>query len=474
MAQSLYLQVGDAGASANLLTGTLKNPTTWLTRGAHPAAAWQQSPYGAQYTFQYYPPLTEIFDLVAKDSAANIRTAIKAIEAILETARLWHAGQTKDPVWLVAASNGETIRRALVYDGSISLAGQASSVPLLEKPALNATLILDRHPLWEPATANTQINAQILNCLGGQYAAAVGPSSAPHRIYYAALTPYVTTAVSRFWLGFRETSNGTTGITFLWELEDGDISDPTYTTLTTEVGASPYGSVANNRLTVGYNVLDTTNLKRVTIGVKDIPGITAAANMPGRYLVILRAKVLANTNVVFQLRYGYSGSTDAMHRISNTIYYAGTGAAYRLIELGNISIPASPYYAAPTALNNKAYTTDLQLWIQRVDGTDDVQLDCLILIPCDHIIHVDDLDDINLNDKCYIVTTPDERTLANRYKLTGGVFHVGEITTQPSPDFYWPGAGAIAVFAAERSASSILDDYAYLSMYTFSRWHTYS
>jgi len=211
----------------------------------------------------------------------------------------------------------------------------------------------------------------------------------------------------------------------------------------------------------------------VTIGVKDITGITAA-NMPGRYLVLLRAKVLANTNVVFQLRYGYSGSTDTMHAISNTIYYAGTGAAYRLIELGNISIPASPYYAAPSQLNNKAVTTDLQLWMQRVAGTDDVQLDALILIPCDHMIHVDDLDDITLNDKCYVITTPDDRTLANRYKLTGGAYYVGEVTTAPTPEFYWPAAGGLAVFAAERSASSVLDDWATLTMQTFSRWHTYS
>jgi len=465
MANALYLQEGDSGTTVSLITGTLKlRMGTWQMSTPDPVGEWKEQSYGPAYSFRSYGRLIETFDLVAKDTAANIRTGVKAIEDMLEKARLWHTRKMlKNPIWLVMQGEGESLRRSLVYGGALRFSGIGGSSPLLEGSAVNAQLTLQRHPLWEN-TSWTTYNSGVVQMLGGIHSpSSSNVGTAPGRIRQMTVGEN-TGKAAKLWVGIRDYDEGPPD-KLLWEIEHGTMNDTTYTGTGSESGASPYGSSLYNKRTVIYSAADTANIKRITITVlQGLNGYLNYAGMVGRYLVLMRAKVPSGTTVVFQLRAGYYGETDAAHRIVNTVYYAGTGSAYRLIELGKFSIPISRYDGG----TNEIETTELQLWMQRVGGTGNVDLDAFVLIPAEHMVCIDTSTATIPYTTYWINVFPDEQVI-----VKSSIPTVMSIPVFSSQDFYWPTKGTVIGVAAERLAGSILNDSVTVVSYVYPRWLSY-
>lgn len=465
MTNALYLQEGDSGTTVSLLTGTLKlRMGTWQMRAPEPTGEWKDQPYGAQYTFKNYPRVTETFDLFAVNTAANIRTGVKAIEDLLEKARYWHTSiaSHSSPIWLVARSEGETARRALVYGGALRFSTLGGASPLLEGNGINAQLVIQRHPLWENLASQDFSQASV-NTLGGKFApTTAAPGTAPGRIQSCGVAPTGGAIIGRFWLGARETGAGTADFKSVWECESA-WHKGTDTTLSGVSGASPSGST-NNMLTCSFATV-SANAERMTIKVSDVVSGNALHSV-GRYVVLLRTRVASGVNVVFQLRLGFMGNTDSRNRIVNTVYHAGTsGTNWRLVELGAISIPANLNMSDSA---NSCGSTQLQLWVERVSASGSIDLDCLVLIPADHYVKCDGINNMYYPEAVVINSLPNEIQWAHWY-TTGAQATVDLLPAS----WYYPVSNGLVVFAAESSTGGGLTNVADISFYTRPRWLSY-
>jgi hypothetical protein len=441
-----------AGTIVDLHAGTLKlEAESWSSRTAPMEGSYRYTKFGAQPKFDHLGVMVENFGLIGDDTVANLITGHNNIMAVIEKARLYH----EDPLqseswWLEANANGESAKRALLYEGSLQALTGVGLDPLMATKKLRLGCSLSRHPLWE-STAKTEWSLlhDEASCIG-QYGKTISPGgTAPARIARLSLIidPSVEPAsqfVDSLWVGIRPLYGGVTGYTgkALVMLIDGTAG--TDTSLTVD-DASAIGNVHKAQCAFATT---TTEAKRLTMTmVQHAPVGGAYAHMCGRYLLLLRAKTSAGT-VAVRLKFG--GSTDAQFVSQTPVYITST--AWHWYEMGEVVIPAtSLQYPAADIYGGisggsvaDVRNAQWEVWAERVGGICNFDFDGLVLMPCEHMAFA------RGGTVGQAVTGPALHVATNEADVSQGIFtdasgYPSVASTWYTRDFYIPAAGGFFV-----------------------------
>ena len=447
-----------AGTIVDLHAGTLKlEAESWSTRTAPMEGNYKHTKFGAQPQFDHLGVMVENFGLIGDDTVANLITGHNNIMAVLEKARLYH----EDPLqsnswWLEANANGESAKRALLYEGSLQALTGVGLDPLMATKKLRLGCSLSRHPLWETVTPTTETHATNVSLTGGMWVPSTIPvGTCPGRIATWKMTGTGGTTVTRIWSGIRPTYNGTAGFIALQECETGTEGTDAVDTLG---GATDSGDryVLVNFATV------TTMANRLTKYVNQMGG--TISHYKGRYLVLLRCKVSAGT-IAVQMKMGLPGTSTTALAESAPVYLTNT--AYQLIDLGEVQIP--PYGVRETT-STAWGTMQLQFWAERVAGAGTLTMDAFILMPSEHMIYGNEL----------TIAAPEGSSGFSAYTHADDTYRVETLTDVPYSvteylvrEPYWPVEGGIMVCAGETAAGHDLVITIKPSLTVFPRWYNF-
>jgi hypothetical protein len=469
MTPTLRLATLDQVTTYDLYAGTLRvQEGSWETRTPSGRSDFKGSMFGGAAKFQSYDRVTETLALIGSDTVANLLTAVNAIEAFQERARLWHNDPVQDvSSWLEFNADGESARRSLIYDLALSYPQMTGVSALLSTAKLAARLAIIRHPLWESVAADSY-TTPTLDCLGGQLAIApAAGSTAPGR-----MPAFYVNGVSgsgplaTIWAGIRETYETVTGFVSKWECESG--TPGTDAAVAGETGASPSGS-SNNKIQVTF--VTTANAKRLTLTVNQIAPAAATAQI-GRYVVLCRCKVSAGGTVALQLRTGNVGMADA-DLTQNEVSYV-TETAWKLVELGEFQIPPVGWRGYRSATDHAKYT-QAQIWAEVVSGSGvTLDLDCLILIPAGAYVKLEGAAVQYAPGSPTPYTYP-AAVYTDENDVNAAIAYLSATSPAASlkptiRDWYCPAAGGVLVLAAERSTGGVLGDLVYPVLYVYKRW----
>jgi hypothetical protein len=385
MADVLRLANVDQSETINLLSGTLKlADKSWVTSSARQIGTYSYSTYGAVWDFDNYDPVLETMELVGDDTTANLRTALNTITEALEESRIFHqhprrsvTSITSGPVswWLEWSIDGESTKRALIYEGSLDVLQGCGHSPFMQQDAVLVRLSLLRHPLWEEISYSQDQQLGI-SCWVGKDTYTNIAGETPARLSYLQLSGKGPGGVYRAWMGFREKLAGMTNFEPLWECEDGSTANGS-----SVAGVS--GSSGGNAIRVVGPASSLTKYWSMTVDdVCTANSHSDYAHQMGEYLVLLRCKV-NNGTVGLQLQAGYDDNAAMVP--SEEIYISHT--SYQVVELGEVKIPPIVDEVLPSA--GYIANFELQIYAEQVSGTSTLDLDAIALVPNQHFAYLD-------------------------------------------------------------------------------------
>jgi hypothetical protein len=426
----------------DLIRGTFKvDKFSWVTSTTDARIRYDYTPFGAQPSFEYYQPVAEVFNLTSCIGGAEALKALHQLQDVMEGVRRYHDGvPTVESWWLEWNSEDEDPKRALIYTMTLDFPVTRNVTSnFMECYGTDIKMALTRHPLWETITADHTTDASVDNT-GGIMALGTIDGTAPARIETLQVHPTATiTSLVEHWFGIRPTHSGTAAFTPVWSCEFG-------TDGTDAVDAADGGTVSGNRVTVSF-ATNTTLVKRSGILLSNIEATTTDyPDYIGRYLVLCRCSVTAGT-IGLQMRSGYQDNL-----IHEEIYV--DNASYYLHELGEVFIP--PWASHLTKGDSFLGTFQISLFAERVSGAGSLYLDCLILIPTEHFLYVNDAQIGATTHNLYVQTLEQDTTISY------------EIWTAPNPDqardalehipklWYIPTEGGILVYAGQCATAHVL------------------
>lgn len=456
MALTLRIENSDATTTFDL--------TAVVKRGSH-----QQQRAGNK--------VIETWSLLKKGTAAQVRTAVNSLIDLLEQAVEWHDNTTKDDsVWLREATDGETAKRALVYNYELQPVDAGSKSPYLINPGTEWQLAITRAAEWEPTTASfTAGDTGIALSLSG----GILPTGATStyqggtkngRISKLTILPtYLGVAgLERCWVGIRPTGEITDPFSHEFDpviaLEDiatGTADNDIYTDGSIDVVRTRFSDAG------GVDALS----RRWVISINDTP-TTDPTHYIGSYLVLMRYQVtVSGTEIGVRLSTGYSTAlTGAPTSVNDIQYLEYTGGAYRLAPLGTAVIVGQ---RTPDSVTFYPGYFTFHLDAGRFAGTGHLYSHRLILIPSPHSIFVDNIGlGAYATGVAYAYTSEAEKLAGYSLQSLAGP---GLNTLSLSPDEWeWPTDGGFIVVAGERAASHVLTDTLNtLQMSVYKRWKGY-
>jgi len=391
MANVLRLANNDQSTTVDFLSGTLKYQTSsWIETTAMMAGEYDFSPYGPQSRFSYFEPVSEIIELFGRDTATNLRAAVKSITTILEKSRRYHddpwhnttsGAAGPESWWLEWSIDGESTRRALLYTGSVSiLHGGIGLTPMLECGQVLTMLQFTRHPLFESVSINQESHAWTTRLVTATDTFTSIPGEVPGRISQMSLTCDATEELYQAWVGIRPKGIGSTNFHSLWECEDGSAYNGA-TLSVADGNASPPGSGKSTQKSSPAASLT----KYWDMSVFDVHSANGNINFVhnmGTYLVLLRCKVDSGT-VGLQMRQGYIGGDTVP---SEEVFIDHT--SYKLIELGEFRVPPAPVDEQQDLTAEFVSLCGIEIYAEQVSGTSTLYLDCVAMIPTAHFFSV--------------------------------------------------------------------------------------
>ena len=458
----LALATVDRTETVDLLNGPLRiTPDGWRVtvpgRGRRVQPKWPNPTValgGAS-------PVSEELMLVSNTTQSGVASAVRAIESLLEKARAYHDDPLyEQSVWLEWQAGNETFRRALIYDGQLTIMADRVFSPFADKGAVRARLELLRHPLWEENYTATVISQVGVSCLGGKWEITGVRGDTAARLWYAKFQGVSGGGgpISRLWCGIRKAYDGTTGFSPLWELESGTAE--TDASFVSDTGAS-----GGSKLSVSFST--TATLARRWSGTLDDIA-TSYAHYTGRYLVLARSRVTnTTTTVAVQVRSGYSGMSTM---VPGELVYVSGDTAWRMRELGEIQIPPEGawYGASTSALQKYA----LELWAERLAGSGALEVDVFVLVPSSSIVTVSGaaIQYVTGDTRpVYVVTLENGHLIAQGYQ--GGVPNLA--LDFSSRSWQLPAGSSVLVLVGEQDAGHNLGDSLNIELQYFTRWHSF-
>lgn len=466
MADILKLALTDhtaTGSKIDLLNGTIKlRRGGWQPKIATPKQSYQAGWYGAQAAFEQFDPVLETLDLLGDDTVANLIAADRALQAMLDRARTWAMDPVQEQaLWLEWSTDSEpgagtyAAKRAMIYGGTL----QMSQPDQLRGGFLNgqyyATLALSRHPFWENITAK-EITGSSKSLTGGQVTlTSYADGTAPARIPIFILeNTSESTDLSDVWIGIRDEHHGITDFEPVWELEDGTAGTDT----SAAVDATASGG---DKMTCTFGTTATL-ASRLTMTVgQAIGGGTDEIDFVGRYLVLGRVKVGSSTECGLRLDFGMAN--DLGYHQGDPVYIDNT--AWALVELGEIRIPTEQYRNGTSATYIDPGHFKIRLMAERLSGSNSLDLDCLILIPSEHMVKVR-----NATATKFRILTVENDTRVVQTETQAGLTGSAEWSVI---DWYLPIDPGFLVVAGQRSTGHVLTDTVNLWLYYHPRWFSY-
>lgn len=403
----------------------------------------------------------ETINLVSGSSDAAVRTAQENVDKFIEKARLFDANQVKaDPIWWYWQSEGESAKRAVVFDGETELLSRGPFNTAI-RPGNGSTLrlTLKRFHEWEAASV-TNKTASSLSALGGISPIGIIGGSSPGRITNMRLTTGVPDTITRYWAGIQPYHNGSVAYVPLWELENG-------TLLTDASVVGDAGASGGNLVRVSFSTFSGM-APRVHIKPSDITGTNFDA-FAGRFLVLLRCRVNAGTTeVAVQLRDGWGGQIESTETIVSTQYISGQ-TPWRLIELGEIQIPTTgDREGIATDVTGVIANSSVAIWAERISGSGTLDIDAIGLCPSEHMISVFYGGTVpNLGGPLMFTSPIDEQYAVMDI---GGVWGHTEYSFT---NWFYPIIGGHLVLFGEDNGSSKLGKTLDFDMDIYPRWKTF-
>ena len=377
----------------------------------------------------------------------------------------WHNDATERyGIWLRAQLPDETgARQALVTQAGGEIGSPVLAPPLSPGNALREYhLALERTPFWESIIHNS-LAFQSLNCTGGLKS--IGGAifgTAPARIAKTTIEGASgggTGDLYEFWLGFRTNRFGTAAnLATVWDLgADGTGTNDTQTDIDDATAYNDYRAQCTFAGSEAELERIQTSLQNATTDYED---------QRGSYIVLLRAKVGADTTCHVRLKDGflYTSAIRAHQRVKIT------STDWFLHALGTVDIPPSRGILTADFLRQYGF----EIHASRTAGdTGYLYMDCLILIPCaEGSLHV-----TGSAVKYWLGDTrPATITMTADGKIDGWSYQDNlpraTLTVEPN-EYALPVVGAVSVvLAGQRETEHDLDDYVNLGLFAYERWRT--
>ena len=373
----------------------------------------------------------------------------------------WHGSATERyGVWLRTQLTDEGGARQALVTGMRCEPAVSFYGPLVAPGSFvrGYNLALERTPWWESLVHITAIIP--LNGTGGlaDYSDPITVAGTiPARI---ARTSFLgvsgSGALYEFWLGFRSDRFGDrANLATVWDLgEFGTGTNDTTTDIDDDTAYNDYRA----RCTFGT----ATELKRIQIALQSVT--TNYEDQRGSYIVLLRAKVDADTTCHVRLKDGflYTAAIRAQPRVEIT------STSWFLHALGTVDIPPSHGVLAADFLRQYGF----EIHASRTSDSGYLDMDCIILVPCaEGSLHVTgaavtySLGDLR---PATITTTADGKTAGWSYQA-----NLPRATLTVEPDQYaLPVGDGAVVLAGQRETEHDLDDGVNLSLAFYRRWRT--
>lgn len=341
---------------------------------------------------------------------------------------------------------------------------------------------MKRMPWWEADNYRIYHSKADIDCLGGTddystYAGGPGavlgtlPARLAYVQFYGGTTGPVTTGTGlyKFWCGFRTDRYGDRA-NFVpnWGLHESanrDADTPLITDVSSVTAKAGY-------YTVTSFAADETLLRRVTIRVTDVT--TDYSDQRGRFLVLLRAKNSAAGTTRVRLADGIYNVTNpklSQYRVQSRVPITSTD--WQLYEMGTVQFPSTGRLISGTSyLQNVAMGIDAE----RIDGSCDLHMDSLFLIPIDEgFVYADGGDVLYAASLAKPFLTvqnlPGGGVDCNMFTWSGGSNYPTN-TGSASISSGLPVGDGMAVLCAQRISSSVYGDQARLLMRIYQRWKT--
>lgn len=363
-------------------------------------------------------------------------------------------------IWLRDKLPDETgTRQAFIKAGSLKIGETIHSPPVSPGNFLsNATLTLKRMPFWENLNLST-ISAGGISGTGGSYDYSSVGGDVGARIMqtiFKGATGW-TGPLYEFWMGFRTDRFGDrANFEPVWECEDG-------TNGTDSSDAVDATASAGNKVTCDFGA-EEDMVARVTVAVEDVTA--DYTDQRGEFAVLLRAKVGASTTCRVRLLDNFASATT--WRTQGRVEVSST--SWKLYPVGSVSIP--PLRGSQYLHHNKLRNYSLRIEAERASGSNDLDLDCFILIPTAEKSlyfaggNVRKFGSITYPATIYI--TPEGLIYGDQ--ADAGSMPTASIKDIDAPGYELPVGDGTLYLAAQREASHVLTDGCGIILKVLPRW----
>ncbi len=409
--------------------------------------------------------------LVAKDTAANIRDTVNDLEDMLFQANLFiRDALEEESVWYRVQTDGESVKRALVYDFLLEPTDTAAFEIHLEHEAALYALNFTADAAFEEVVSQSQASSY-LSTLGGTWDLTAGITGGREdgRIsFFSARSRVDDVDFTKMWVGIRPgrfpAGSGDFDPVF-------DVSDvPFVTGVTSGSDANANGGAYRNVSFSGGEALDFKFSNLLSSKTSDW------TYYRGRYLVLFRAKVSDGTTTC-SVRISTSFFTPALSEpilLGQTQYISSDD--WHLYELGEVDVP-------PGRVHSKLDLDQFRINIEagRIAGSGNLHADCFILIPSHHLFTWEGASfgaDTAMHTEitqARVFSFPDF-TLEAYAADSNGTIRTGTALALATPggkNWRWPTDGGFVVVAAERADGQVVTDETQLQIEVYRRWTTY-
>ena len=409
--------------------------------------------------------------LVAKDTAANIRDTVNDLEDMLFQANLFiRDALEEESVWYRVQTDGESVKRALVYDFLLEPTDTAAFEIHLEHEAALYALNFTTDAAFEEAVSQYELSPADLSVLGGTWdltAEITGGREDGRIAVFSAKSRVDDVDFAKMWVGIRpgRFPAGTGDFEPVF-----DVTDYAVTGITSGSDTNASGGAYRNVSFSGGEALDFkfSNL---------LGGKTSDwTYYRGRYLVLFRAKV-SNSTTTCSVRVSTSFFEPALSEpilLGQTTYISSDD--WHLYELGEIDIPPGRVHSK---LDLEFFRVNIEAG--RIAGSGNLHADCFILIPSHHLFVWDGASfgaDTALRTpitEAKVFSFPDFALEAYAADMNGTI-RMGTVMALATPggkNWRWPIDGGFVVVAAERADGHVIADEMQLDIEVYRRWTTY-
>jgi hypothetical protein len=400
--------------------------------------------------------VTEAFEVIDNDTLANMRTSDNDLETILEKARRWHRMKSEyESIWLRWHTDGETAKRALIYDYAKRHQPSLTDDPLMELSTIRESLAITRHPYFESVTAATSSTTGI-STLGGTWdlSGTISGGTIDGRINRFTMGAGAGDEIKRLWLGITDSPHIAGSYDPVAECGDGNVIDADTSIVST---------------TMETDFVDETLKYRFSVRLGDFAD---PQELVGRHLVLLRCQNDSGTASAVRLSTSWfvSPSASDSRQVQSIVYVTNTD--YRMIELGEIEIPGSSWRQEVDDL-----TPDLQYWslnfeIQRTSGSGKFIADAVVLIPSEHLLTWTDAVFRPSNTETAEIFTYEDDEVAGFTRMTTPSRFI-ESASVGARNWSYPINGGIVVIAAQDQNGHDRTATVQPGIEVFKRWLTY-